>query len=163
ADAADRLPFHDRRHVADGGSGGAGRGRRAAGRRAPPARPRRPACGRALGRRLHLRHAREPRGGGRADEGLLRPHLLRGAGAHRGPALRSAGLRRQRRQQRRTAGRAHLHRLAAAPGGRVAHRLHPGPDARGHPGAQGDRRPGPGPLRRTRGGARGGAGDGDLL
>ncbi len=40
-DAVDRLPFHDRRHAADGGGGRAGRGFRAGRARAPAAPPRR--------------------------------------------------------------------------------------------------------------------------
>ena len=45
-------------------------------------------------------------------EGLLRPHLLRGARPHRGAPVRDAGVRGQRRRERGAPDRAHLHRLA---------------------------------------------------
>ncbi len=55
------------------------------------------------------------------------------------------------------------HRLAAAGGGRSADHMHPRPDARGDPGAEGDPASRPGAVRGTRFGAGGRAGDGGIL
>ena len=134
-DAAHRLALDDRRQRADGAGRGRGRTRRARNGRAP-AGHRRPARTSCWPPTATCSPHREPGLDGRADEGLLRPLLLPGAGPHRRPALCRDGVRRQRRARRGAADRANLHWLAAQGRRAGADRQHARADAGGDPGAE---------------------------
>ena len=97
--------------------------------------------GRRTGRRrLSVRHAGESRGNVRADEGFLRPLLLRGARSRERPPVCGDDLRGKRRAKRAAPDRPDRDRVAFEERGAGPDRLYARADAGTHPRGEDDRR-----------------------